>query len=87
MKKGFDQTNQLILEDPALRRTMKPSRVEMHLIESSAAIQQSFADEISYQHTALCQTGLPYREVTERRWERRTGRVLLEIEAGRALIL
>lgn len=40
--------------------------------------------EICFQHSIFCQTGLPYRDPSpERRWERRQGRALLEIEAGR----
>lgn len=62
-----------------------PSRVQLRLIESSTSIRQDAADDISFQHTVLCQTGLPYRETELRRWQRRNGRVFLEIEAGRAL--
>ena len=72
----------LILTNPSLK---PPSRVEMRLIESAADIQRNQADEIAFQHTVLCQTGLPYRETSARRWERRNGKVFLEIEAGRAL--
>jgi hypothetical protein len=41
--------------------------------------------DILFQHTILCQAGLPYRNQKElRRWERYNGRASLEIEAGRA---
>jgi hypothetical protein len=70
-----------ILQDVGIKA---PSNVELRLIESAADIRQGPAEEISFQHTVLCQTGLPYRATSERRWERRNGRVTLEVEAGRA---
>ena len=40
--------------------------------------------ELCFQHSVFCQTGLPYRDPSpERRWTRRQGRAVLEIEAGR----
>ena len=44
-------------------------------------------DEITYQHTVLCQTCLPYRDpgAAVRRWERRQGHVHLLVSAGEAL--
>jgi hypothetical protein len=56
----------------------------MRLIEASADIRQNAPEDISYQHTVLCQTGLPYRDTDARVWERRNGRVILNVEAGRA---
>jgi hypothetical protein len=43
--------------------------------------------EICFQHSVLCQTGLPYRDPGDgvRLWEREQGHVALEIEAGRIL--
>ena len=61
------------------------SNVQLRLAESSTDIMRTAAEEISFQHTVLCQTGLPYRETDARRWERKNGRVFLEIEAGRVL--
>lgn len=58
--------------------------VQMRLIEGAANIRSNPPEEISYQHSVLCQTGLPYRHTDERRWEKRNGRVTLEVEAGRA---
>lgn len=40
------------------------------------------AGEVVYQHTVLCQCGLPYRPTTETRWERQIGRVSLLLQAG-----
>lgn len=77
---------EIILQDTELQRLARPiSRVDTRLIRTAEEIRQNAADEISYQHTVLCQTGFPYRETSLRRWERRNGRVFLEIEAGRAL--
>ncbi len=66
------------------KRLKPPSKVQMRLIESASEIRQNITEDVTYQHTVLCQTGLPYRQTDERRWERRNGRVTLEIEAGRA---
>lgn len=43
-------------------------------------------DEITYQHSILCQTGLPYRDPGSdiREWQREQGNAALLIEAGRA---
>lgn len=66
--------------------SLKPlTRVENRLVHSADEIRVRAAEEISYLHTALCQTGFPYRETKLRRWERRNGRVFLEIDAGRAM--
>jgi hypothetical protein len=62
-----------------------PSRTDLRLIESAVSIRNEPPDDITYQHTVLCQTGLPYRQTDARRWERRNGRIFLEVEAGRAL--
>lgn len=39
-------------------------------------------DDPAYLHTVMCQTSMPYRRTTERRWQHRNGRALLQIEAG-----
>jgi hypothetical protein len=55
-------------------------------IESSAAIQEAATERITYQHTVLCQTALPYRDPgdTVREWERQQGAVALKVNAGEA---
>src|ERR1022692_3257564 len=63
----------------------QPSAIQSRLINCAAEIRDVPPDEISFQHTVLCQTGLPYKETAERRWEKKNGRIFLEIEAGRAL--
>jgi hypothetical protein len=62
----------------------EPSPIQTRLIEGAVDIRSNPPDEISYQHSVLCQTSLPYRHTEARRWEKRNGRVMLEIEAGRA---
>ncbi len=63
-----------------------PTRVQKRLIRASAAIRQNAPEEITYQHTVLCQTALPVRRPDEgvRVWEREQGRAALRIEAGAA---
>ena len=45
------------------------------------------SDAILYQHSILCQTGLPYRNPGDdvRSWERRNGTARLKIKAGEAM--
>ena len=67
----------------------KPSKIspiKRRLVDAYVTMLADPVDDIGYQHTLLCQTSLPYRQPpTEiRRWERRNGRAILEIEAGRA---
>ncbi|MCH8277462.1 MAG: hypothetical protein IIC12_00825, partial [Proteobacteria bacterium] len=66
--------------------TKNISSIQQRLIKSATDIALDNPHDILFQHTMLCQTGLPYRNQKGlRRWERNNGRVSLEIEAGRAL--
>lgn len=62
------------------------SLVKRRLIHAAAVIQDSPAEDVSYQHSVLCQTALPVRRPppSVRTWDRRQGRAALSIEAGRA---
>ncbi len=63
---------------------LKPlSRVQNRLLEPCPEHEL----EICFQHSVLCQTGLPYRDPGPdvRLWEREQGHAALEIEAGRIL--
>ena len=77
----------LVRAGEIMRRTglNPPSSVQLRLIETSGEIRESQADDIAYQHTVLCQTGLPYRQTSERTWNARNGRVFLHIRAGEFL--
>jgi hypothetical protein len=59
--------------------------VQSRLIDTAGRLTDS-ADEIAYQHSILCQTGLPYRDpgAAVREWERNQGNASLLIEAGKA---
>lgn len=63
----------------------KISTTQQRLVRSATDIALGNPHEILFQHTILCQAGLPYRKQKElRRWQRQNGRASLEIEAGRA---
>lgn len=67
----------------------EPSNPVEHQLSLVASLaEEDGGDPVSllYQHTVLAQCGMPYRDPgpAVRRWERRNGRVSLEIEAGRA---
>ncbi len=66
----------------AAAKALKPlSRVQSRLLEPCP----DHGLEICFQHTVLCQTGLPYRNPKGLRfWQRQQGFAALEIEAGRA---
>ena len=58
---------------------------QQRLLRSATDIALDNPQEILFQHTILCQAGLPYRKQREvRLWHRQNGRASLEIEAGRA---
>ena len=63
------------------------SAVHQRLVEASIDVSMTPCEQIVFQHTVLCQTGMPYRNPGEsvRRWERRNGVVVLEIDAGRIM--
>jgi Plasmid encoded RepA protein len=60
------------------------SLIHRRLVSSSADIMGAPPEEITYQHTVLCQTCLPYRNLGDsvREWEREQGRIALKIHAG-----
>ena len=65
----------------------KITPIVRRLVSSSAAMGVTPPEEITYQHTVLCQTCLPYRDPgnSVRRWERKQGHVHLLVNAGEAL--
>jgi replication initiator protein len=60
------------------------SLIHRRLVSSSAEIMGAPPEEITYQHTVLCQVCLPYRDPGDavRKWEREQGRIALRINAG-----
>ena len=62
------------------------SRAQHRAIDTSVNIAMTPPEAISYQHTVLCQTSMPYRNPGQdvREWERAQGAVSLLIEAGKA---
>jgi Plasmid encoded RepA protein len=63
------------------------SLIDRRLIFSGAEITETPPEEITYQHTVLCQTSLPYRDPGDavREWKRSQGQVKLLVEAGQAI--
>jgi Plasmid encoded RepA protein len=79
---------QALQKRPAAPNTPKrPSRVQRRLIEAAASIAQNDENELCFQHTVFCQTGLPYRDPGDhvRQWQRTQGAAMLVIQAGQLL--
>ena len=81
--------NQALSMDKPLASEPRPSPIKTRIIEAAAAKVEKPDDsrEILYQHTVLCQTGLPYRDPGDaaRTWERLNGNVHLKVLAGEAM--
>jgi Plasmid encoded RepA protein len=71
----------------ALPKTKPLTPVQRRRLESAVAIADDPPEGITFQHTVLCQTCLPYRDQGDstRVWERRQGAVFLRVEAGALL--
>lgn len=61
----------------------KLSKKESLLLEAQAEIFNEEPEGISFNHSLLCQVGFPRKKVEGRTFERRSGKTLLEIEAGK----
>jgi hypothetical protein len=62
--------------------------IQKRLIETAGLLGESDGKQgVVFQHTVLCQTSLPYRDPGDdvRRWKRRQGDAVLQIEAGQAM--
>ena len=66
---------------------LKLTKVQQRALRTSIDIEMDPPEQISYQHTVLCQTSLPYRNPGQGvfRWERKQGSVHLLVNAGEAL--
>lgn len=64
-----------------------PTPIQRRLIDGHAEIAADEPEAIVYQHTVLCQIGMPYRNPGDqtRVWDRKQGQVRLRIEAGSAM--
>lgn len=71
-----DTTLDLFGEAPPMSRTMR------RVVDHSVAIQERKPDRADFQHTVLCQVGMPRRSTTERTFERTSGAVSVRLEAG-----
>lgn len=58
------------------------TRLEHRLINAGTAIACTEPEQVQFQHTVLCQTGLPRRRVHSRSFERRSGHMSILLEAG-----
>jgi hypothetical protein len=76
-------------EQPGLVLAMPEPQtfIQKRLIETAGLLTISEEQDVTFQHSILCQTCLPYRDPGPdvRRWTRQQGDALLEIDAGRAI--
>ena len=78
---GKSTLSKLHAEFEAATKPVRLTRVQNRLLEPCPEHDR----EICFQHSVLCQTGLPYRDPGDdvRLWKRKQGIAALEIEAGR----
>lgn len=70
------------------RQQLKPlTPAQQRVIEAATLADDDAALALLYQHSALCQTFLPYRDPGDeaRSWERVNGKVHLEVLAGKSM--
>jgi Plasmid encoded RepA protein len=77
----WEQVGQGVLQLPK-RQTIITDR----LVETAGLLAESERQEVAYQHSILCQTGLPYRNpgADVREWQKDQGNAFLLVEAGQA---
>ena len=75
------------LEKRARQQLKPPTPAQQRVIEAACLADEDAALALLYQHSALCQTFLPYRDPGDeaRTWERVNGKVHLEVLAGKAM--
>lgn len=61
--------------------------IQDRLIETAGLLAEAEKQPLTFQHSILCQTSLPYRDPGPgvRRWERQQGVAMLMVEAGSAM--
>src|SRR5689334_17476073 len=64
----------------------QPTVIQLRRIRAATKSATVSPEQITYQHTVLCQTSLPYRDPGAgiRVWEREQGNIALRVEAGAA---
>ena len=74
-------------EKRARQQLKPPTAAQQRVIEAASVADADVALALLYQHSALCQTFLPYRDPGDdiRTWERLNGTVHLEVLAGKAM--
>ena len=85
------QVGDLFVQNQKMMELVKaPSRTDLRLAAAAEEIHAGPPDplngeQISFQHSVLCQTSLPYRSTPgRRRWEAQNGNVMLLVQAGEA---
>jgi hypothetical protein len=75
------------MEKKARQQLKAPTPAQQRVIEAASLADTDAVLSILYQHSALCQTFLPYRDPGDdaRSWERVNGNVHLEVVAGKVL--
>ena len=75
------------LERRARQQLKSPTPAQQRIIEAASLGTDEATLALLYQHSALCQTFLPYRDPGDeaRTWERINGRVHREVLAGKAM--
>ena len=79
-----DEAGMLAPIEGALPKIKPLTPVQRRRLESADAIADGLSEGITFQHTVLCQTCMPYRDPGDstRVWERQQGMISLRIEAG-----
>jgi hypothetical protein len=79
----FHKLGQCVLPLPKMQ-----TLIQDRIVETAGLLAESDEKQpITFQHSILCQTSLPYRDPGPdvRRWKRQQGAAVLEVEAGRAM--
>lgn len=88
-KDGFQQLGEIPLFKELQAKVKPPTRIQRRIMEAAAHATENpdTPREILYQHSALCQTFLPYRDPGDdaRTWERLNGTVHMKVLAGEAM--
>jgi hypothetical protein len=87
MGASFQDKGGLTRAGDILPAIIKPELKPLSRIQERLLSMPADQEEIVYQHSVLCQTSIPYRDPGDdvRLWNRRNGRVHIELQAGRAL--